>query len=1496
MTTEFRPPSYPASSEGDADDNYGLNGTNPKDAVLGSNNAQTNYTNLSYGKGEPKVTVTRPARLGLFQWFGNLSVGRKQLTGLFTSEIISVLGLVGIGSFLIVAGGRSQLLNQAKSELSVTDIGYNIKINQMGFGFRGQSDNRAIIQVATDAAQGEFVSAESLEAVRQILQNEVKARNIEYATLVSNDLEIIASANADRTGEVFDPEGLVGTVLQNPRQIKASAIVPWEELQKEQPPLPAGFTNQNALIRYTFTPVTAPESDQVVGVLVSGDIVNSKDGIPKSTLSAFGNGYSAVYQRQENGQFILATSMDMEDGAGVEAAVPNVPLADQDLLEQAVADPEQVIALRDEVGSKTYTLAAKAIENFGGEPIGVLVRGSSEAALNSMIANSLKLQLLIALVALAADVLLAQLLGRSILKPLRNLQQAAWRFGLGDRQARADIYTTDEVGRVAQVFNQLAESINQSESRLQAQAQAEKLTARRANLLAELTTRIRDSLDESSILSTSVEGLREVLGVDRVLVYQFSLDSDGGYVAAESVANGWQKAAAPSIAASLSPEAIERCRAGQVTYEENLDRQNLDVKANMMAPLIVGDTLLGLLCVHQCASPRRWDKGEITLIQQLSVQIGYALTQARLLAEQRKTAIRERQLIELTSSIRQFVDEESILTTSVEGLREALNVDRVLIYRFNANFVGGTVTAESVIGGWTRAKDTQLDDPLAPDVLERYRSGQVTYREDRVRDENDQAITHCHCEILEGLQVQANMVAPLLAGAELVGLLCAHQCSGPRQWEQGEIDLMQQVAVQVGSALAQARLLEKQALSAEKERQLNEIVSRMRESLEESKIYQAAVNDTRQVLKTDRTVVYLFDENWKGTFVAESVGAEWPSAFGQDIYDPCFADKYIEQYRQGRVQATTDIQTAGLTECHLKQLEPFKVKANLVAPIVVREQLIGLLITHQCAHIREWKQLDINFFRQVAVQLGFALEQAQLFSQQELAADKERQLNEIVSRMRESLDEEKIYRIAVNDTRQVLKTDRTVVYLFDETWKGTFVAESVGEGWPSAFGQDIYDPCFADKYVEQYRQGRIQATPNIQEAGLTECHLKQLEPFKVKANLVAPIIVDETLIGLLITHQCSGPRQWQQLEINFFRQVAVQLGFALEQARLFTKTEALSQERLQRQQALQMQLIELLSDVEGASRGDLTVRADVTTGEIGTVADFFNAIVESSRQIVTQVKQSAELVNAAVGENEGAVRTLADDALRQAEEVTRTLNSLEVMTQSIQQVADNAQQAAVVAKTASSTAENSGQAMDLTVQNILNLREIIGETSKKVKRLGESSQQISKVVSLINQIAMQTNLLAINAGIEAARAGEEGQGFAVVAEEVGELAARSADATQEIERIVETIQRETVEVVEAMEQSTTEVVAGTQLVEDAKQSLGRILEVSRQIDELVQSVSEATVSQVEVSETVTQLMQDIAQVSARTSESSRQISGSLRQTVEVAQALQSSVGTFKTEE
>lgn len=523
-----------------------------------------------------------------------------------------------------------------------------------------------------------------------------------------------------------------------------------------------------------------------------------------------------------------------------------------------------------------------------------------------------------------------------------------------------------------------------------------------------------------------------------------------------------------------------------------------------------------------------------------------------------------------------------------------------------------------------------------------------------------------------------------------------------------------------------------------------------------------------------------------------------------------------------------------------------------------------------------------------------------LIAQQTESAQRSQVLNQIIVKIRRSSSAEDILTTSVDEVRTALVCDRVVVYRFAPDYlSGTITAESVATGWVKALGKVINDPLEAG-VVDRYRDGRVWSMDDLSQATLTHCHCEILERLEVKANIVAPILQNKELIGLICAHQCSSPRPWKVEEVDFLGQLAAQIGYALDQASLLEQTEEarkaaeqLSEERQQQKEELQMQLISLLGDVEGAVEGDLTVRADVTAGEIGTVADFFNSIVESLRQIVTQVKAAASQVNDSLSADEHAVRQLSDEATRQADETSRTLNSIQGMLRSIQVVSSSAQQAAAVAREASSTAEAGGIAMELTVQNILGLRDTIGETAKKVKRLGESTQQISKVVSLINQIAMQTNLLAINAGIEAARADEGSQGFAVVAEEVGELAARSASATREIEQIVATIQRETTEVVDAMEQGTTQVVEGTRLVDNAKQSLEQILEVSRRIDELVRSISEATVTQVQTSDAVSQLMQEIAAAAGRTSTSSLEVSQSLRQTVSVAKELQESVGAFK---
>ncbi len=516
-----------------------------------------------------------------------------------------------------------------------------------------------------------------------------------------------------------------------------------------------------------------------------------------------------------------------------------------------------------------------------------------------------------------------------------------------------------------------------------------------------------------------------------------------------------------------------------------------------------------------------------------------------------------------------------------------------------------------------------------------------------------------------------------------------------------------------------------------------------------------------------------------------------------------------------------------------------------------------------------------------------------LLQKQEAATEQARLLKDIILKISQSLDSETVFDTAVEEIRPALKSDRVLVYRFDETWKGTVIAESVAGGWPKALGAEIADPCFADKYVEKYKQGRVQATPDIYQAGLTECHLKQLEPFAVKANLVAPILVEGQLLGLLIAHQCSDPRNWEKSEIDFFAQFATQVGLTLERANLLEQQRISSEEQRSAKEQLQKRALDLLMEVDPVSRGDLTIRARVTEDEIGTVADSYNSTIESLRKIVTQVQAAAKRVAETTNTSEASAQSLSAEAVRQAEEISAALERIQAMNYSARTVVANAEQAEAAVKQAAQTVEAGDAAMNQTVDGILAIQGTVSETAKKVKRLGESSQNISQVVNRISRFAAQTHWLALKASIEAARAGEEGQGFAVIADEVRSLAAQSAQATAEIETLTASIQSETNEVAAAMEAGTEQVAVGTKLVEETRQSLNQIAAVSTTINQLVEAIAQAAVEQSQASQAVTQTMADVAAIAGNTSTSATNVSASFRELLAVAQELQESVSQFK---
>ncbi|MBS3026194.1 MAG: HAMP domain-containing protein [Dolichospermum sp. DET50] len=349
---------------------------------------------------------------------------------------------------------------------------------------------------------------------------------------------------------------------------------------------------------------------------------------------------------------------------------------------------------------------------------------------------------------------------------------------------------------------------------------------------------------------------------------------------------------------------------------------------------------------------------------------------------------------------------------------------------------------------------------------------------------------------------------------------------------------------------------------------------------------------------------------------------------------------------------------------------------------------------------------------------------------------------------------------------------------------------------------------------------------------------------------------------------------------------------------VFTTTNEAQRKAIEMEEAkenLQRQVIRLLDDVEGAARGDLTVQAEVTADVLGAVADAFNLTIQNLRDIVQQVKVAARDVTKGSTNSETFARALSGDALRQAEELAVTLNSVQVMTDSIQRVAEAAKEAETVAREASKIAQKGGEAVENTVAGILEIRETVAETTRKVKRLAESSQEINSIVAIVSQIASRTNLLALNASIEAARAGEAGRGFAIVADEVRQLADRSAKSLKEIEQIVMQIQSETSSVMTAMEEGTQQVIHQTKLAEEAKRSLDNIIQVADHIDILVRSITSDTVEQTETSRAVAQVMQSVELTAQETSQEAQRVSGALQHLVGVSRDLIASVERFRVE-
>lgn len=322
-------------------------------------------------------------------------------------------------------------------------------------------------------------------------------------------------------------------------------------------------------------------------------------------------------------------------------------------------------------------------------------------------------------------------------------------------------------------------------------------------------------------------------------------------------------------------------------------------------------------------------------------------------------------------------------------------------------------------------------------------------------------------------------------------------------------------------------------------------------------------------------------------------------------------------------------------------------------------------------------------------------------------------------------------------------------------------------------------------------------------------------------------------------------------------------------------------------------ILRLLDEMGSLAEGDLTVKATVTEDITGAIADSINFAIEALRSLVSTINETAVQVAAAAQETQATAMQLAEAAEHQAQQISSASAQINEIASSIGQVSKNSAESADVAQRSVQIAAKGADVVRQTIQGMDNIRDQIQETSKRIKRLGESSQEIGSIVELINDIAEQTNILALNAAIQAASAGEAGRGFAVVADEVQRLAERASNATKRIETLVQTIQSDTNEAVSSMEQTTAEVVSGARLAEDAGLALGEIEKVSNDLSDLIQNISTAANQQSSAATNITTTMSVIQEITTQTSQGANQTADSIGNLAQLAADLRRSVADFK---
>lgn len=762
--------------------------------------------------------------------------------------------------------------------------------------------------------------------------------------------------------------------------------------------------------------------------------------------------------------------------------------------------------------------------------------------------------------------------------------------------------------------------------------------------LLRVVTRIRQSQDLYRIFRTTTSEVRQLLEADRVAIFYFQPHKDWeGEFVSESVGAPWKSALAHSVydhcfSNDFAPLYQQgKTHAFSDIYAHGLQDCHIQilaqfqVRANLVVPILKGKTLWGLLCVHQCEAPRDWQADEVEFVSSIGEQLGVAIQQAEYLQAVKDRSDRQKVLVRILGQVRKSQDLLRTFKITAQEVRHLLDADRVGIFRFNPDQDWeGEFIAESVGAPWQSALANPVyDHCFSTDFSPLYEQGKSSVITDIYHNE----LQACHIKILERFEVRANMVVPILTSQDLWGLLCVHQCEAPRYWQEDEVEFVNCIAEQLGVAIQQAKYLQVVKERSDRQRILVQAISRIRQSQDINRIFKTMTQEVRHLLDADRVGIFKFDpeQDWDGALIAESVGARWQSALDKRVHDHCFSEHFVPLYRKGKYSAIADISKEEIKECYRKILQQFEVRANLVVPINIEQQLWGLFCIHQCEGPRNWQKEDIEFVQLLVEHLCVAIQQAEYLEKMQYqsalvakAETRERLLERqnliarTVNKIRQSLDIETIFQTTTQEVRFLLQLDRVAIYQFEPDWSGRFVAESVAQGWDSLLDTT---PRVVDTYLQDTRGGRYRyqetfTVNDIYNAGYTDCHIELLEQFQANAYAIAPIFQGENLWGLLAGYQNDVPRRWLPEDVDLMAQIAAQLGLAIQQANLLKETRQQAQELMRTLDTLRTTQLQLVQGEKMSSLGQLVAGI---AHEINNPVTFIDANITHLQDYITDL-------------------------------------------------------------------------------------------------------------------------------------------------------------------------------------------------------------------------------------------------------------------------------------